>query len=104
MFQILLKDLDKDSRGTIVLAIGFQLMLLSWFVIPLSWFTISFLNALFWSLFLAFIVKGKMKDAPRFTIRMLTLFLFGLHGGATAAISIILYIVTSYGSAHSVGM
>lgn len=104
MFQILLKDLDKDSRATAVLAVGFQLVLLSWFVIPLSWFVISLLNALFWSLVLTAMVRAKTRDSEKIHAGLYILLLCGFHGGATSAVSIILYIVTSIGSANSVGM
>lgn len=88
--------LDNRVKATMAMAIGYQLMFISFFVIPFGWFLMSVVNALFWSYMWAkhWSENKKNNDKPPRWAKMMAG--IGLFGGAVTGTSMIFYSVSSF--------
>lgn len=95
MFRMIAEVLDRRVIATMAMAIGYQLMFISFFAIPFHWFLASVANALFWSYMWAkhWSKNEKGNDEPPRWGKMMAG--IGLFGGAVTGISMIFCVVLS---------
>ena len=96
MFRVIAEVFDRRVIATMAMAIGYQLMFISFFTIPFHWFLMSVANALFWSyMWTKYWSKNEkgVDEPPKWGKMMAGI---GLFGGAVTGISMIFYIVLCF--------